>query len=168
MAELNLYLLRHGIAVEGDLFPGPDRDRPLTAKGERKTREVAREFLNFGIEADLILSSPLLRAHQTSQLFLEAGVAPELAISDTLAPAGSFGDWLQWLDHWRDETHTSLMLVGHEPNLSHWTELLLWGKSRGSLQLKKAGVIGLTLPEGDPVGNSLLFWLTPPKFILKD
>lgn len=168
MAELNLYLLRHGIAVERELFPGPDSDRPLTAKGIRKTREIAQRFLNLGIEADLMLSSPLLRAQQTAQLFLEAGVASELAISQSLAPAGSFGDWLQWLDHWRDGTHSSLMLVGHEPDLSHWAELLLWGKSSGSLELKKAGVMGLTLPSGDPVANSLLFWLTPPKFILRD
>jgi phosphohistidine phosphatase len=33
--------------------------------------------------------------------------------------------------------------------------------------LKKAGAIGLQLPdEGSPIGNSQLFWLTPPRLAL--
>jgi phosphohistidine phosphatase len=56
--------------------------------------------------------------------------------------------------------------VGHEPNLSLWAETLLWGKTNGVLTLKKAGVLGLTLPEQTPIGNSTLFWLTPPRFLL--
>lgn len=166
MSELTLLLVRHGIAVERDVFTGADGDRPLTPKGERKTQQIAKRLLEVGIEAELILSSPLLRARQTADILLEAGVASELMISDLLAPDGSFNAWLTWLGQWRQQHEGILLLVGHEPNLSHWAELLIWGKTLGHLQLKKAGIIGLKLPQSDPVGNSQLFWLTSPKLFV--
>jgi phosphohistidine phosphatase len=43
----------------------------------------------------------------------------------------------------------------------------LWGEVRSVLVLKKAGVIGLALPEpDDPIANSLMFLLVPPKILL--
>ena len=40
---MNLYILRHGLAVERGT-PGyeKDRDRPLTAKGRRRLRQIAK------------------------------------------------------------------------------------------------------------------------------
>ncbi|WKT83292.1 MULTISPECIES: phosphohistidine phosphatase SixA [unclassified Thermosynechococcus] len=166
MTELTVLFFRHGIAVEREVFEGSDSDRPLTAKGEKKTQQIARRLLDLGIEAELILSSPLVRARQTAEILLEVGVAPDLMISDLLAPSGRLLDWLHWLNHWRQDHEGALIAVGHEPNLSHWTELLICGKALGHLQLKKAGIIGLLIPETDPLGNSQLFWLTPPKFLL--
>jgi len=59
-----------------------------------------------------------------------------------------------------------LGIVGHEPDLSAWAELLVFGEIKGSLVLKKAGIIGITIPEvGLPIGNSLLFLLIPPKLL---
>ncbi|MDM7326204.1 MAG: phosphohistidine phosphatase SixA [Thermosynechococcus sp. Uc] len=166
MRELTVFFFRHGIAVEQEVFEGSDGDRPLTAKGEKKTQQIARRLLDLGIEAELILSSPLLRARQTAEILLEVGVAPDLMISDLLAPSGRLQEWLQWLSHWRQEHEGALIAVGHEPNLSHWTELLTCGRALGHIQLKKAGIIGLKVPDIDPLGNSQLFWLTPPKFLL--
>lgn len=166
MRELTVFFFRHGIAVEREVFEGSDSDRPLTAKGEKKTYQIARRLLDLGIEVELILSSPLVRAQQTAEILLEMGVAPDLMISDLLAPRGSLQEWLHWLSNWRQEHEGALMAVGHEPNLSHWTELLICGKALGHIQLKKAGIIGLKVPATDPLGNSQLFWLTPPKFLL--
>lgn len=166
MTELTVFFFRHGIAVEREVFEGSDSDRPLTAKGEKKTQQIARRLLDLGIEAELILSSPLVRARQTAEILLEVGVAPDLMISDLLAPSGSLQEWLNWLNHWRQDHEGALIAVGHEPNLSHWAELLICGKALGHIQLKKAGIIGLKVPATDPLGNSQLFWLTPPKFVL--
>lgn len=166
MTELTVFFFRHGIAVEREVFEGSDSDRPLTAKGEKKTQQIARRLLDLGIEAELILSSPLVRARQTAEILLEVGVAPDLMISDLLAPSGSLQEWLNWLNHWHQDHEGALIAVGHEPNLSHWAELLICGKALGHIQLKKAGIIGLKVPATDPLGNSQLFWLTPPKFVL--
>jgi phosphohistidine phosphatase len=41
------------------------------------------------------------------------------------------------------------------------------GDVKGVIALKKAGMIGLTLPDQlEPIGNSTLFWLTPPKLFI--
>ncbi len=77
MRELTVFFFRHGIAVEQEVFEGSDGDRPLTAKGEKKTQQIARRLLDLGIEAELILSSPLVRARQTAEILLEVGVAPD-------------------------------------------------------------------------------------------
>ncbi|WP_041431540.1 phosphohistidine phosphatase SixA [Synechococcus sp. PCC 6312] len=166
MSVLPLYLIRHGIAIDRELFPGPDAERYLTNQGEKKTQQIAERLVDLGVSCDLILSSPLVRAKQTSDILLNAGLADEVQINEALAPGGRFGDWLQWLDQWHSQARMGLALVGHEPDLSQWAELLVWGSSRGVLALKKAGIIGLDVPLGDPVGQSSLFLLTPPRFLL--
>src|SRR5260370_29937687 len=60
---------RHGIALDpADRGAPPDDDRPLTAKGRRRFRRVARAFAQMGEEADLLFTSPLIRAAQTAEL----------------------------------------------------------------------------------------------------
>ncbi len=165
MGELSLYLIRHGIAIEREIFAGPDSERHLTSQGEKKTLQMAERLVDLGMSWDLILSSSFLRAIQTSEILVNAGLADEIQLHEALAPGGRFGDWLQWLDQWRLQERLGLGLVGHEPDLSQWAELLMWGSYQGVLELKKAGVIGLKLPPHDPVGQSTLFWLTPPRLL---
>lgn len=161
-----VYLIRHGIAVERESV-SLDQDRPLTSEGEKKTRRVAERLQQLELHFDCLLSSPLLRAKQTAVILQKQGLCDRLEETDLLAPLGNFGTWLYWLEEWRQSGGTSLALVGHQPDLSQWAELLLWGEARGVLILKKAGIIGLSLPEfGSPVGNSQLFWLTRPGLLL--
>ena len=162
---IDLYLIRHGLAGEHGSYAN-DEERPLTDEGKQKTQQVAKRLYALTLRFDLILTSPLVRAHQTADLLLKAKLSQELQVSSHLAPGGSLDQWLQWLKHERSPDITTLALVGHEPNLSTWAEMLLWGESKGVLSLKKAGVIGLTLPEKDCLGNSAFFWLTPPRFLL--
>lgn len=171
--SLKLYLIRHGIAADRGNYP-QDEERPLTDKGEKKTRQVAQRLREIHLTFDLILTSPLLRAHQTAVILQEIGLTREVKISTSLAPGGDINNWLSWLSQWRGEGGTPsrdgggyLGLVGHEPDLGHWAEILIWGEVRERLVLKKAGILGLHLPHsGDPVGNSDLFWLTSPKLLL--
>jgi phosphohistidine phosphatase len=162
---MKLYLIRHGLAgQQGDY--ANDNERPLTEEGKRKTRQVAKRLHELGLKFDLILSSPLVRAKQTAEILQAEKLGKSLEIVDYLAPDGDIQVWLNWLVPWRAPDKT-LALVGHEPDLSTWAELLLWGEARSVLVLKKAGTIGLALPdEGTPIANSDLFWLTPPKFLL--
>jgi phosphohistidine phosphatase len=163
-ATLTLYLIRHGIAAERGTY-AQDCDRPLTATGLEKTRQVAKRLKEFGVACDRLLTSPLVRAQQTAQILVETGLSPGLDIAACLAPDGAIDDWLAWLQS--SPPLDSIALVGHEPNLSLWAECLIWGGSHGGLMLKKAGIIGLTLPQGrSPLGHSTLFWLAPPRLIL--
>jgi phosphohistidine phosphatase len=160
---MQIYLIRHGIAADPEAYEN-DQERPLTAKGHTKTEAVAQQLKALGLVFDEILTSPLVRARQTAEILYQADLAPHIVVTDTLAPMGSFANWLEGL---RQHSNRSIALVGHEPDLSQWAELLIWGEVQGVLQLKKGGIIGIEIPDDiDPIGNSILFWLTPPRLFI--
>ncbi len=162
----DLYLIRHGIAAERGTYENDD-ERPLTKEGDRKTRQVASCLKKLELQFDLILTSPLTRARQTADILKAAGLSSQRSELAALAPDGHIQDWIIWYNTWSSTEGKSLALVGHQPDLGNWAELLIWGTVKESLIVKKAGIIGITLPATDsPLGNSQLFWLTPPKFLL--
>jgi phosphohistidine phosphatase SixA len=70
---MNLYLLRHGIAVEpGTAGCELDSERPLTAKGKKRLRVTSQAMKKLELSFDLILSSPFLRAKQTAEIVAKA------------------------------------------------------------------------------------------------
>lgn len=181
---VELYLIRHGIAADRKNY-GNDEERPLTDKGRRKTKKVAYQLHKLGKQFDLILTSPLVRARQTAEILQAAGLSSQIEESPWLAPDGNIYSWLGWLEKWRYDNGGSshippynrgdgqraafmqLALVGHQPDLGNWAEILVWGNAKEKLVLKKAGVIGLMLPEiGTPLGKSQLFLLAAPKWLL--
>ena len=52
---MNLYLMRHAIAVEPDEF-FEDRERPLSEKGRRRMGKIARNLEKLDLSFDLILT----------------------------------------------------------------------------------------------------------------
>ncbi|MBE9005653.1 phosphohistidine phosphatase SixA [Fortiea sp. LEGE XX443] len=164
---MELYLIRHGIAQEREAGI-KDEERELTKEGRQKTEKVAQRLIKLDLQFDLIVTSPLVRARQTAEIFIATGLSSQLEESTHLAPGGNLSSWLvYWLEPKNYSQNTRLALVGHEPDLSSWTEILLWGEAKGGLVLKKAGMIGVKLPEaGSVVGRSQMFWLTPPKYLL--
>jgi phosphohistidine phosphatase len=166
MMTIELYLIRHGIAAERGTYD-QDGDRPLTSAGRHKTQAVAERLVALGIQVDLILTSPLVRARQTADLLQGALGKVTVAESEFLAPGGDFQSWCRWFADWSQGGGQRLALVGHEPDLGEWAERLVWGAVRYRLMVKKAGVIGIQVSQPqDPVGTSELFWLTPPRLLL--
>lgn len=178
---MELYLIRHGIAQQRGLDI-KDEQRSLTKEGRQKTERIAQKLVKLGLQFDLIVTSPLVRARQTAEIFIAEKLSSQLEESSHLAPDGNISSWLiNWLEPRNYSQNTQLALVGHEPNLSIWAETLLWGTEiltsesrsrelsevKAGLVLKKAGMIGIKLPEaGSPLGRSQMFWLTPPKYLL--
>lgn len=166
MATIQLYMVRHGLAGERGSYPNDD-ERPLTEEGIRRTRRVAKRLHELNIRFDLILTSPLARARQTAEILQTYKLGRQLEESQPLAPGGDLSVWLSWLQQWRQTGGDCLAIVGHEPDLGEWAEKLVWGEAHQHLIVKKAGVIGLLLPEAEsPIGRSQLFWFTPPRFLV--
>jgi phosphohistidine phosphatase len=166
---MQLLLLRHGIAERAVVEPGlglaqADARRPLSAAGRVRTMAVLRRLVDLNLQAAQLCSSPLLRARQTAELAVAAGLAPSLQLVPSLAPGGAALDWLR--------QHTGavaaapaerLILVGHEPDLSSLAAALI-GAPLGCLELKKAGVI--VLQWQPPAGWATLQWLVSPRLLL--
>jgi hypothetical protein len=91
-----LLLLRHGIAEER----APELDdaqRSLTPEGRERTMAQLQRLKELELNCDLVLSSPLVRARQTAELAVAAGLAPELELAAALAP---LADPLALLERW--------------------------------------------------------------------
>ena len=164
---MEIYLIRHGIAAERGTY-ADDRQRPLTKKGMTRTTEVAHSLLNIGLSFDRILSSPLVRALQTAEILQQVGLAKTIETFEPLEPQGKLELGLKRLQHHQLETpQGKLALVGHQPDLSNWAEMLIAGSINHQMVLKKAGIVGLKLPNiGTPIARSTLFLLTSPRWLI--
>lgn len=159
---MKIFLIRHGIAADPADYQ-EDRLRPLTADGKLKTVRIAKRLCELDIRFDLILTSPFLRAKQTSDIL--ASLAQDVRMTENLAPYGTLEDFLKEIQSTvKVET---LALVGHQPNLGNWAEQMVWGSTQEKLTLKKAGIIGIEKPmTEDCMGDGKLFLLVSPKWIL--
>jgi phosphohistidine phosphatase len=160
---MNLFILRHGIAVEhGPASHENDEERPLTSKGERKVRTIADAMKALEISFDLILSSPLVRARETAAIVADALKAKKrLELTDTLEPQESAQPVIEYLaDHGAVD---DVLLVGHEPFLSRLISLLISGDSEASVLLKKGGFCKLSIEELKHGQCATLEWLLMPK-----
>jgi phosphohistidine phosphatase len=161
---MRLYLLRHGIAVaRGTSGFARDADRPLTAKGKRKLRKIARAMKVLKISPDLVLSSPLARARQTAEIVAQAvRKGRQLRFSEVLTP-GSSPEQLSSVLARLDPNPQSVLLVGHEPYLSGLAAWLASGRASLSLELKKGGLCSLQVDSLKGRGRAALEWLLTPK-----
>jgi phosphohistidine phosphatase len=164
---MEVYLIRHGIAAERGTYVD-DEQRPLVNKGKDKTAKVAKRLLATGLKFNLILASPLVRASQTAEILQQSGLCKRIETVSFLKPQGKIEQWLIWLQSYQSKNpDAKLALVGHQPDLGEWAEMLVWGSIKNQIVVKKAGVIGLEVPDlGTPISRSTLFVLTSPKWIL--
>lgn len=159
-----LYLLRHAIAVNrGDPAYGQDSQRPLTPKGERRMHLAAKGMLAMGLSFEGILSSPYVRAKQTADIVAEVLPAPaHVDISPALVPEGDPRQMIAELQH-HDRTHQNLLLVGHEPYLSHLISTLLTGRPALEIVMKKGGLCKLSADRWRYGRCATLEWLLAPR-----
>jgi phosphohistidine phosphatase len=159
---MNIYLLRHGIAVNAEETTS-NNDRPLSPKGSKRMRKGTRGLRRLGLDFDAILTSPLARARQTTDIVAEAlGLQSRVSVIDALQPSNSVEDLISSLSEYKNRDN--LLLVGHEPLLSETAAFLLTGKKTKALELefKKGALCHIeidTLPPRNP--GTLLSFLTP-------
>lgn len=165
---MKLLLLRHGPAVEFGT-PGYERDseRPLTPEGRRKTRAVARALATLEVSPEVILTSPLVRAHQTAEIVATAlRIKKRMLICEHLASGGDAKRLIAAINR-RHANAELVMLVGHEPDLSSLASLLLTGTASGAgIEMKKGGVCLLETDELRAGKCATLLWLAPPKLLV--
>ncbi len=124
-----IWLLRHGDAehVSGK----PDADRDLTEKGERQSRDAGRALKALGVELDVCITSPKIRAKRTAELACEALGIP---VEEDDGLAGGDFDPLE-IAAGRGE----VMLVGHEPDFSSAIALVTGSR----VKMRKGGLAAI-------------------------
>jgi phosphohistidine phosphatase len=102
-----IWFLRHGDAEDG----APDFERKLTDKGRRQSADAGAALDALGVEFDVCLTSPRVRARETAEHACEY-LDVEIAIDEGLQ-GGRFDplELAAGLDN--------VLLVGHEPDFSN-------------------------------------------------
>ncbi len=160
----SLYIVRHAIAGErGPEFPDDTR-RPLTEDGISRFRKAVAGLVDLGVEIDLVLTSPLVRARQTADL-LSKGLSghPPIAETGALSPGASHKALTTELG--RHRRRTAIALVGHEPHLGEMAARLLGVPGR--LDFRKGGVCRIDVEQLPPSGPGRLQWFAPPKILVR-
>lgn len=161
---MRIYVVRHGIAIDRDdpKCP-PEAERYLTEEGIAKTKQVARGVADLGATADLLLSSPYVRAMQTAEIFAGAlGYAKQkIRRTDLLLPGADAA--LLFRELAKDKDSADVFLFGHGPQVDDIVALAL-GAKNPCTALKKAGVALVELKRVSPPSGELL-WLATPKLL---
>ena len=134
-ADMNLYLVHHGVAV------GPEVDprRPLSAAGLANVERLASQAAARGAKPAVVWHSGKLRAKQTAEAMWRAcNALAEFSATRDLQP----DDPAQWIrDRLRGETR-DILIAGHFTHLPRLLSLLVVGGEAG-VEFPINGVVAL-------------------------
>jgi phosphohistidine phosphatase len=157
-----IVFLRHGRAE--DARKGlADEERPLTPEGHAEMMKLAAGVESAFPRAQIILSSPLVRAVQTA-LWISKAYRSRIKITETpaLIPSASPEELAAVL---RKMTERRIIVVGHEPNLTaNMVALVGLANIAHRLSLKKGGCYAVRVRDD---GDGALEWLLSPRILRK-
>jgi phosphohistidine phosphatase len=136
--------------------------RPLTSKGEERTRSAGAAIARLYPGLRVILSSPLTRADQTARILSDSLPGSKVTHIRDLAPGGSYREILKAVAG--TEESNAVALVGHEPDLGKLAGTVLFG-APCALPFKKAGACAVEFDDGIRPGAGRLVWFLTPKML---
>jgi phosphohistidine phosphatase len=127
-------------------------------------RDAAKGLRKLGVELDLLLTSPLVRAVETGEIVATALALPKKHIRQTanLVPEVPADQLFAELKS--RAGIESVALVGHQPDLGNLISRLIQRDGAPlSIQLKKGGICCINVTETVPTLRGDLMWLLTPK-----
>lgn len=161
---MELFIIRHAIAEPlGKPNEFSDERRALTEEGRSRMREIVKGLAKLGVQIDLIITSPLVRAIETAEI-VSTGlglIKKDMRQTLNLAPGGSIeGLFAEIKTHSEAE---SVALVGHQPDLGNIISKIISDEGDAAIQLKKGSVCCLNISETVPVLRGEVAWLLAPR-----
>ena len=142
-----LIILRH--AKSNRTYSVDDINRPLSPEGIERIKKISHKKENFFIEADIIISSPAIRALHSAMITIHELNLPleQLKIDKQLYTFSGFSviDYVYTLD----DCWNKVILVGHNPA---FTEVINHFSDEGINHLRTAGCVQITF-DGDQWSN---------------
>jgi phosphohistidine phosphatase len=159
---MQIYFLRHANAGEPKLHPLKDAKRPLDKLGIEQSHDVGRALAAMDVTVDAIISSPLRRATQTAAVVAnEIGYEDKVVVDDALRPGAEFEQFQDLLR--RNSRKESIMVIGHNPNLTEFlNKIVAGGNSGNAIELKKGSIARVEKEGRKP---AVLKWSLPPKVV---
>jgi phosphohistidine phosphatase len=158
---VNLYVVRHADAVSlgGDVRS--DFERTLSERGRADATMMARALVQIDINIKAILTSPLMRAIETGDIFgrelhrqaetsrrLEPGFNPRLLAEEIQATSNGAG----------------VVAIGHQPDMSMFISYLI-SPARDAVVAMETSAISCVHLQSN--GHAQLRWVLTPEVVKK-
>lgn len=150
-----LILVRHGMAEDKNVSKN-DSERQLIPEGEEQLKKIFR-CLNpyFKTKNNIwIWTSPMARAMQTGKILSYEIEGCEISAFNFIS-SGDYDSMAKTIS--RCEKNSMIIIVGHEPYLSEWTEKIC----KKHIAYKKGGVACIKIKSTIPLGGKLKWSLQP-------
>jgi phosphohistidine phosphatase len=159
---MNLYIARHADALPVGGAVARDAERPLSKQGERDAVAVGRALAALEPGTPLIVTSPLVRAQCTGDLFRKAFPRPTACETwEELSPGIRHRAVVSRV---HNLTATAVILVGHQPDLTNLISYLV-ADGAAEIALAPGAVALLKLQPGGSAGSARLHWLLTPDVV---
>lgn len=160
---MDLFILRHGEAGKKLASGDKDFERPLTVAGQKEVSNISNSLKDLGIKFDLIVTSPLKRAHQTAAILSKIfRKEKKMQDWDELKPEGNRLELYRKLSQFKEQS--SILIVGHEPYLSEMIGEIIFDGKAGHIVLKKSGLARVRIiSSAAPKMQGELKWLLTPR-----
>ncbi|MEO8513495.1 MAG: phosphohistidine phosphatase SixA [Ignavibacteria bacterium] len=152
---MDIYIIRHGVAADLDSEIVEDSFRYLTIHGRNHCRIVAQRLKDMKVSFDAVLSSPLVRAVQTAEVFSSVmKYDNEIKTAIELIGGSTFNRFLKLIK--RHSHHGSIAIFGHAPDVNSYSLNLIGNNPVKDLQLnfKNSSVCKINF---DPASESGTF-----------
>ena len=160
---MELLVIRHAIAEEIS-STSQDKDRPLSVKGKNYFNQLCEHLSFLDLEFDLLLESHLIRAQQTADIFCKYFSVKDREKSKNLNPLSDPKNLLFDLSAYN---LNSIVVVGHQPFLSHFINLCLVHGEKDFIIFKRGAMAFLDFPLAVQAGSAQLKSLLDPKYFIK-
>jgi phosphohistidine phosphatase len=156
-----VYFLRHASAGEHLVNAKKDEKRALDKEGIEQCGYIGRALVALDVQVDVVISSPLKRCTQTASLVgNELGYEGKLQLDTGLRPEAGLPDFRKILEKYARQE--AVMVVGHNPNLSHFLGSVISDSGcEASLELKKGAVAKVEMRRS----SGTLQWCLTPKVL---
>lgn len=156
--SVELLLLRHAHAGDPMAWDGDDAERPLSARGRKQAKRLARFLEEVGLRADVVITSPKLRARQTAEPVAKS-LGLKLRVDDRLA-GGLDLDGIDGLLAEAGDPDRPI-LVGHDPDFTDIASELVGVE----VPIAKGAAVRIDGPRPLVPGSGTLRWLVPPDLL---
>lgn len=161
---MQLFILRHAVAIPRSTGGYPTDDRPLSEEGIAKFINCAKAINILTGSFDIIISSPLVRALHTAKILAEhTSFTKDIIITAHLLPGSPQRNLLKSLNDYKNSE--KICIVGHEPMLGYLASKFI-GHDESVIELKKGGICRIDIDKLPPVKPGRLVWLMQPKQLM--
>ena len=154
---MNLYLIRHGDA-QNISESGRDFDRKLTHSGIEQMKLAAAGWQSLIDQFDIIISSPLTRAVETSKIIADVfNYKKEIITDNNLISGGNTADIIVLVN---SINLFNVAMVGHQPDLSiHAAKLI--STANASIAFEKGTIAKISFTNSAIASKGMLKFLIP-------